>query len=591
MTRFLIRILAIFVGGGQAVCPAAEPELAVQLRQPVGMAMAEDELLVANRKSGSLSLIDPGRLQLVGEVRVGGRPSDLAVTADGRRLLVTDEERNRLVLLERDSATWEAVQELPVPTAPVTVRISPDGTFASVASLWARRLTFVSLSADHDSRGSMHTVATVDLPFAPREQCFISGGSRLIVADSFGGQVAIIDPASRALQFVLTFDGHNIRGLAADEESRELLISHQLLNAHVSTTRERIFWGSVVSNLLKSVSYDEFIEPRTEGEPTTRRLAHWSLYPLGTPSRGAGDPAKIHMTSGGRSLVLLGGVDQVALRSAPSKPFLTHAVGSRPAAIAVDRDERHAFIANTFDDTVSVLRLEDPAVVGTIALGPRPEPDAVARGERLFHDARLSLDGWYSCQSCHTDGHTNGLSSDNLGDGSFGDAKKIPTLLGNGATAPWAWNGSKPHLEEQIRSSVETTMRGNADLLTAEEIESLKVYLQSLPPAPALSVARKELTKHVVERGSRVFQRQGCTACHTPASFTSSSTFDVGLYDRTGTKRFNPPALTGVNQRPPYLHDGRAATLRDVLLEYNHGDAADIPFEELEALIEFLDSL
>ena len=67
----------------------------------------------------------------------------------------------------------------------------------------------------------------------------------------------------------------------------------------------------------------------------------------------------------------------------------------------------------------------------TLGPVPAPEPDAVARGERLFHDARLSHDGWMSCHSCHVDGHTNGLVADTLGDGSYG-APNLAHRMGEG---------------------------------------------------------------------------------------------------------------------------------------------------------------
>ena len=94
----------------------------------------------------------------------------------------------------------------------------------------------------------------------------------------------------------------------------------------------------------------------------------------------------------------------------------------------------------------------------------------VDRGELLFYDARLSHDRWMSCDSCHTDGHTNGLLNDNQGDGSFDAPKRVLSLLGVGDTAPWAWNGSVDDLEAQVRKSVQTTMHGPADAaeLTAE---------------------------------------------------------------------------------------------------------------------------
>ena len=57
---------------------------------------------------------------------------------------------------------------------------------------------------------------------------------------------------------------------------------------------------------------------------------------------------------------------------------------------------------------------------------------------------------------------SNGLSSDTLGDGSFGAPKRTPSLLGVGATGPWTWTGSIDRLEDQVRKSILTTMRGPA---------------------------------------------------------------------------------------------------------------------------------
>src|SRR5262249_36319188 len=124
----------------------------------------------------------------------------------------------------------------------------------------------------------------------------------------------------------------------------------------------------------------------------------------------------------------------------------------------------------------------------TISLGPRPEPTAEARGERLFHDARLSHDGWMSCQSCHTDGQSNGLLADTLGDGSFGAPKRIPPLLGVGATTPWGWTGKFHRLEDQVRTSIESTMQGNRP--TPAQVNDLVAYLRSLPaPRPGRAPA------------------------------------------------------------------------------------------------------
>ena len=165
------------------------------------------------------------------------------------------------------------------------------------------------------------------------------------------------------------------------------------------------------------------------------------------------------------------------------------------------------------------------------------------RGERLFFDARLSHDGWMSCQSCHTDGHTCGMKSDTLGDGSYGAAKQIPSLLGVGTTGPWTWTGSMERLEDQVRTSIQTTMHGPKPAPTAEQVEALTAYLRSLRPlSPVLANGEATLDAAAL-RGREVFQSRKCDACHTPPEYTSPERFDVGVADEVGNRRFNPPSL------------------------------------------------
>src|SRR6186713_721287 len=82
---------------------AAVPSFRTQFRTPVALALIENEslLFTANRRSGTVSVIDTATNKLVAEQAVGGMLSDLAATPGGRFLVATDEARHQLVLLER----------------------------------------------------------------------------------------------------------------------------------------------------------------------------------------------------------------------------------------------------------------------------------------------------------------------------------------------------------------------------------------------------------------------------------------------------------------------------------------------------------
>src|SRR5262249_53279601 len=130
-------------------------------------------------------------------------------------------------------------------------------------------------------------------------------------------------------------------------------------------------------------------------------------------------------------------------------------VGRRPRAIVPGQP---LVIVNTFDDSLSLLDVRQGSVTRHISLGPPPKLEARDRGELLFFDARLGRDGWLSCHSCHSDGHTNGLLADTLGDNTYGTPKRTLTLMGTALTDPWGWNGGMKYLHDQVHQSVEQTM-------------------------------------------------------------------------------------------------------------------------------------
>ena len=180
-------------------------------------------------------------------------------------------------------------------------------------------------------------------------------------------------------------------------------------------------------------------------------------------------------------------------------------VGRRPTAVRTSPGGHTAFIANTFDDSISMLDLAAKSIVATISLGPQPELSLAQRGELLFHDARLSHDGWMSCQSCHTDGHANGQMNDNFSDRSFGAPKRVLSLLGVKDTLPLAWSGQVQTLERQIHNSVENTMQ-REETLPRNDVQAIAAYVETLELPPPLDVLRGTEDRAAIERGRLIFE-------------------------------------------------------------------------------------
>lgn len=557
--------------------PAAEKIPQIRLRRPIALHLLGKDglLLVAQRDAGMVTLIDSKRLTSAGEHRIGRRLSDLAVADDGRTLVATDEAAGEAIVLTRKGTDLQVIRRVPVGTSPVSIRLHPDGSLATTALLWARRLAIFSPTGNA-------APAHVDLPFAPRLHLLLEGGLA-VVADAFGGKLAVVDARARKVLSVRDLGYHNIRGLNRTGDGKFLVLTHQILFANGRPNRGEIQAGNVVTNKLTLFPLAEVLEPGRD----IWRDSH--TYELGDIEKGAGDPAAVVEVAPGRFLVALAGTDELALGQPEQVIWQRRAVGSRPTALAVDGANKRAFLAETFGDAIAVVDLADFSLQRRIPLGEpvalRPEE----RGEVLFHDARLSFDAWYSCHSCHTDGHTNGLSNDNFTDGSFGTPKRVLSLLGGKDTAPFAWNGKVPDLETQSRTSVTSTMQGKTP--TEQQVRDLAAYLRTLQPPPSLAAARGTTDDEAVRRGKRVFSRQKCAACHSPPTYTTPKTYDVGLRDEAGEKHFNPPSLRGVSQRGPYFHDNRARTLRDVFDRHRHGLEDPLPADQLDDLLRYLEGL
>lgn len=567
---------------------AARPQeagvsLTPRLRRPVAIIAKgdNDRLLVANRGSGSISVVDAGLRKIAAEYVVGRMLSDLVALPDGRHLAAADEAAGQLILLEQNEATLKEVGRLDVPTTPVSLELSADGRQLAAACLWAHRVAMIDVSAgDEGADGEGWRVAKiVELPFAPRKMRFIERDAKLVVADSFGGQLALVDVERGRLLSVRKLPGHNLRGMTTSGDGRWLLIAHQTLSPLARADREDIHWGTVLRNNLRWIA-SEYVA----GEHADL-LAGSRLEFLGGPDNGAADPGEVLVLPDGRIAVAISGVDALLLSRADALGYQRIAVGRRPTALAASSNGRRVYVCNTLADSISVIGTEEGSVVAEISLGPQPDLSPAERGELLFYDGRLSLEGWMSCHSCHPDGHANNQLVDNLSDGTYGDPKRILTLLGAGDTGPWAWNGAMPDIERQVRFSITSTMQGREP--SDEQVAALAAFVRSLEPPPR----NRPADGAAAAAGQKLFDELGCRNCHPPPSYTSPGVFDVGMSDEHGRHKFNPPSLRGVGQRDRYFHDNRAATLHSVFNKHKHQLKKELSKEQVEALVDFLRSL
>ena len=540
----------------------------VALREPIGIVVLNNHIAVANRTTGTISLIDAQSSAVVHERKVAGRIAD-AVAISDEAVCVVDDSSNRLVLVKLVGSSIEHIELASIPERPSKIAYDRRSRQLFVSCRWSHQL--ISLKLDDSSMGITGS-RSLKLKFAPHSLLTLPSKHITVVADAFAGKLAVVDSNQFMLLRMHAIDGHNIRGLALSSDGRRLHVALQQFVPEALADYEELHWGRMMSNAVQTFDVADLMK----GE----QLLGWQADYGGIGS-AMGDPSAVISGTKQFSAVAFGGVGEVALRRDGVDKRIK--VGERPQAMVLRGDR--LFVANRYGDSVSVVDTQLGKVLKTISLGPSPELNSVQRGERLFFNARLSHDGWLSCHSCHTDGHSAGLLVDTLGDGDYGAPKRIPSLLGTAGTGPWGWTGEAKSLSEQIQKSVTTTMHG--DELTKQQASDLVAYLRTLKAPPAL----RTLDSSIVQRGQELFQSQNCANCHSGTKFTSPTTYDVGFQDANQRRLFNPPSLRGVSQRPNLFHDGRAKSIEEVVNRFRHQLSRTLDATDSKALIAYINSL
>jgi mono/diheme cytochrome c family protein len=213
-----------------------------------------------------------------------------------------------------------------------------------------------------------------------------------------------------------------------------------------------------------------------------------------------------------------------------------------------------------------------------------------------------------SCASCHFDGEHDGRTWIFTA-----GPRNTTSLRGVADTLPLHWSADRNEIQD-FEFTVRTLQAGTGLIRSgephpelaepnagrSEDLDALAAYTLSLQFKPSPWTAN-------VERGRSIFNRAdvGCAGCHPAPRYTDSTlnaapyvVHDVGTGDGPGERMgaaFDTPSLRGIWDTAPYLHDGSAPALRDVLITRNpgdrHGRTSHLSESEIADLIAFLKSL
>lgn len=242
-----------------------------------------------------------------------------------------------------------------------------------------------------------------------------------------------------------------------------------------------------------------------------------------------------------------------------------------------------------------------------------------ALGRVLFHDNRLSANQTISCSSCHQAAHgfsdprrfSVGFDGGSTGRNSMGLTNARYYLRGN-----FFWDERAATLEDQVLMPIQNEVEMGMTLeLLIQRIDAEPFYDELFTAAfgtpevntTRISRALAQFVRSIVSgnskydvgfpqgfanftalenQGRQLFQGPaGCAACHGSDNFVPGNAIfnnglenpylDAGVGEVTGLPTdegfFKVPSLRNIELTAPYMHDGRFATLEQVVEFYNSG--------------------
>ena len=516
---------------------------------------------VCDGVNGLLLELNPANLNILSKTPLGHTPSAIAYNEKTGTLWITQRFNNEL--LEVDPVSKEIVSRISVGREPVDI---------------------VSV------RGGNYMLVVNNLPAMPSIDEHIA--ARIDVVDAINKNV---------VKEILLINGStDVRAITVCPDGRYAYVTHILARFQLPTNMVDRGWMN--TNAMSIINLET--------------LSLETAVLLDTPQRGAANPSAIEVSPDGNYIVIaLTGTHELCVinrqalhdRLAAAKrgervvPSLENwdnipndagflhgirdfiPVGGRGTRGFAFAQNGSIIASNYFSGSLSKIDIQGNTAK-TFTIGTPLTSTLRGLGEMHFHDATLCFQKWQSCASCHpNNARMDGLNWDLLNDGA-GNAKNTKSLLFAHETPPSMVTGIRPNAETAVRAGFRFI---HFAYLPDEVAQAVDVYLRSLRPVPSPYLVDGELSA-AARRGKIIFN-QSCYSCHSGVHHTNMNQYYVDWYTGRVKIPLDVPTLREVWRTAPYLYDGRAFTIREML--DMRGFDSQFTSAELDDLAEFVLSL
>lgn len=561
------------------VLPSLPPLTNSQSSKP--LAVYGNTLIAVNPDSASITLVDAESSTVLEEIHVGSNPRSVALSPDGQNALVTLWADNALALVslrERRLQTIYAVGHMPY-------GVVTDGRRAFISCFADDQIVVLDLV----SRDILYRVDVADAPTG-----LALSGNWLLVSHQYNGIVTALN-VERTPFVVGTVnaepDGNLARAIIVSPDGRRAYIPQTRTGLALVSLQYMQDWFPVVTVLDTS---------QMVGIRDARLTISAMDSAVNMPSDAALSP------DGNRLYLALAGSDALQVIDLAKHELLAQvAVGANPTGVWVDREQ--IFVLNALDGTVSVIDALTNQLKTTIKVTDIPLDPEILRGKVLFNRAvsRQMSDGAVSCATCHLDGGADARTWINFRSG----PRNTPALGGAALLPPYNWAGDMDELQDTIEDQIRHVMLGDGliagafdatvdlqDAGRSADLDALTAYVASLKPWPSPYRLTDGSLSASARRGMELFMSGSpdCS-CHAPPRYTDQRAHNLAgaAFSLEEFESVDTPTLRGLWATAPYMHDGVAQTLEEVLTRTDpfHRVAADLTDQQLDDLVAFLLSL
>jgi len=603
-----------------------KPTFAEDRLLPVALIISHNgaKVYVACSSAGQVKTVDVAGGKVTATISILPQPSGLALSADGNWLFVTCAAAESKVCVV-DLLRGKVTSTLPAGHTAMAPILSPDEKTLFVCNRFDNDVSVLEVASGKE-------LCRIPVRREPVAAAITPDGRYLLVANHLPASradqppvaavISVIDMTARRVVVELQLPNGSIslQDLRVSPDGKYAVATHTLARYALPTTQLERGWMN--TSALTIIAID--------------RMEILNTVLLDDVDRGAANPWGVAWSGDSRTLVVAhagthevseinfaGVLDRLSELSATTVPDsaadfmqsshsptdvpndLEFLVGLRQR-IKLPADDlgpralvmvgKLAITANYFSESLTVIDLTRPDTAArSIALGPKTKMSLTQLGEFYFNNAGICFQGWQSCASCHPgDGRVDGLNWDLLNDG-IGNPKNTKSLLLAHKTPPAMFTGIRDSAETAVRAGIRHIL---FTVQPPEVTNALNAWLKSLQPVPSPHLVKGKLSA-AAKRGEKLFRRPavGCAECHPLPLFTDLKTYPVGTTGPQdhGMGQFDTPTLIEVWRTAPYLHDGSAATVRDVLTTRNpngkHGNTSRLTMSQVDDLIAYIISL